>query len=75
MQGTNVYKDPDFGVKILISKPAARRVREILGLSQDDVFLKKLSKFMSTVGADYAYVSKQGRGLSISLSWSCDVHG
>ena len=66
-RSTWVWQDPDSGVKIQGSYQADK----ILTFEKKGEFLRALAKFMVEIGADRAYVSKQGRGLAISLIWSC----
>lgn len=65
-RGCSVWKDPKSGVEILVSTPAELA----MGLDGKKVLLVNLAKFMVEIEADRAYVSKQGKGLCISLIWS-----
>ena len=66
-RGTWTWKDPKSGVEILGSNQADK----ILTVNKKGAFLTALAAFMVEIGADRAYVSKQGRGLAVSLIWSC----
>jgi len=70
-KSTWVWKDPNTSVEILGSYQAD----QVLTAEKKGAFLRALIKFMVDIGADRAYVSKQGCGLAVSLIWSCDVHG
>ena len=60
-----MWKDPKSGVEIRVSTPAAK----MMCLDAKKVLLVNLAKLMVEIGADMAYVSKQGKGLCISLIW------
>ena len=69
-RSTWVWKDPKSGVEIQGSYQAD----QVLTFEKKGDFLRALAAFMVEIEADRAYVSKQGRGLAVSLIWSCDVH-
>lgn len=57
-------------MEILLSTPAEQILGAEGNLEPKKVLLVNLAKFMVNVGADRAYVSKQGKGLAVSLIWS-----
>jgi len=69
-RGSSRWTDPRSGVEILVSYPAEKTLGAEGNQEPKKALLVNLAKFMVNVGADRAYVSKQGKGLVVSLIWS-----
>jgi len=63
MPGTRRIEDPKTGIRVNITRPGQR----LIGFGNVNEFVKLLMKVMKALGAQGAYVGKQGSAVAITL--------